>query len=442
MKSKLKQQRAITLVALIITIIVLLILAMVSIRLVMNGGIIDRANRGVKIYKDSEIEEKIKLAYSEYQTAKYQTPITLETALEHSGLTGASVSGSDSTEWKVTYNGKVYPIEANGSVGEATEVGKVKYGDQILGIGDQVNYDPTLNAIGSTTYTSLAANSGSDNDQSFDAATYNNSGFKWRVLDVKNGKIRLISDTDVGPGDYSKNATLYYLKGKAGCKNKINELNAICSIFGHGKGAESAASITVEDLTNITGYIPDSSKYAQGEWREYGNKVTYTRGENGNLSAVATNGLTWNGNQSVFKYYNGTSFEDLIGSREITSTVYSKNYSDDANKVGILNEEGTFCIPYEMLFGKYQYDASNNYNRTFIGTREHIYWLASESILVGNDGAYWGIFYIYGTNFGSRRLYNSYDSEYGDDYGVRPIVTLKSDVNIKWNATTNEWQIQ
>ena len=46
--SKLKNNSGITLVALIITIIVLLILAMVSIRLVMNVGIIDRAEKGTK----------------------------------------------------------------------------------------------------------------------------------------------------------------------------------------------------------------------------------------------------------------------------------------------------------------------------------------------------------------------------------------------------------
>ena len=65
-KSRVKSQKGITLVALIITIIVLLILAIVSIRLVMNGGIIDRAQRGTQAYSDAEVEEKIKTAYAEY----------------------------------------------------------------------------------------------------------------------------------------------------------------------------------------------------------------------------------------------------------------------------------------------------------------------------------------------------------------------------------------
>ena len=61
----------ITLVALIITIIVLLILAMVSIRLVMNGGIIDKSKSAVDKYSEEEIQEQIKLAYNEWQTARW-----------------------------------------------------------------------------------------------------------------------------------------------------------------------------------------------------------------------------------------------------------------------------------------------------------------------------------------------------------------------------------
>ena len=104
-------QKGITLVALIITIIVLLILAMVSIRLVMNGGIIDRAERGTAAYTEAEIQEQIKLAYSEWQTAQWTSDAgdaatfmqtRLRTALNDNGLT---VTGS----FKVTLsNGKEY----------------------------------------------------------------------------------------------------------------------------------------------------------------------------------------------------------------------------------------------------------------------------------------------------------------------------------------------
>ena len=59
---KINIQRGITLVALIITIIVLLILATVSISLVINNGILDKAQHGVDKYSEEEELEQIKLA--------------------------------------------------------------------------------------------------------------------------------------------------------------------------------------------------------------------------------------------------------------------------------------------------------------------------------------------------------------------------------------------
>ena len=61
MKTK-KSRSAITLVALIITIIILLILATVSISLVINNGVLDKAQNGVDKYSEEEELEQIKLA--------------------------------------------------------------------------------------------------------------------------------------------------------------------------------------------------------------------------------------------------------------------------------------------------------------------------------------------------------------------------------------------
>ena len=66
-----REQKGITLVALIITIIVLLILAMVSISLVMNGGIIARANNAVNNYAYAEQNEQLQLNYAENTMQKY-----------------------------------------------------------------------------------------------------------------------------------------------------------------------------------------------------------------------------------------------------------------------------------------------------------------------------------------------------------------------------------
>ena len=61
--------------ALVISIIVLLILATVSINLVINNGILDKAKSAVDKYSDGKIEEQIKLAYQEYQMAHFTSKI-------------------------------------------------------------------------------------------------------------------------------------------------------------------------------------------------------------------------------------------------------------------------------------------------------------------------------------------------------------------------------
>ena len=68
-----REQNGITLVALIITIIVLLILAMVSISLVMNGGIIDRANNAVHNYQASEADEQRQIQDANQWMANYMS---------------------------------------------------------------------------------------------------------------------------------------------------------------------------------------------------------------------------------------------------------------------------------------------------------------------------------------------------------------------------------
>ena len=127
MKQKLQNtQRGITLVALIITIIVLLILAMVSISLVMNSGIIDKSKTAVDKYSQEEIQEQIKLAYAEWQTAQWTSDAgdaatfmqtRLRTALNDNGLT---VTGSNGIFVAKLSNNKqyIYDSKAGGMLDE------------------------------------------------------------------------------------------------------------------------------------------------------------------------------------------------------------------------------------------------------------------------------------------------------------------------------------
>ena len=67
MKSKLEKQKGITLVALVITIIVLLILAMVSIKIAIDGGLITKASKATDTHAIGAEEEAITTGYASYQ---------------------------------------------------------------------------------------------------------------------------------------------------------------------------------------------------------------------------------------------------------------------------------------------------------------------------------------------------------------------------------------
>lgn len=56
----------------------------------------------------------------------------------------------------------------------------------------------------------------------------------------------------------------------------IDVLDKICSLYGHGKYADSARSIRAEDINKITGYKPEIVQYGKGTMKEYGLDITYS----------------------------------------------------------------------------------------------------------------------------------------------------------------------
>ena len=459
-----RKEKGITLIALVITIIVLLILAGVTIAtLTGDNGILEKANEAKTTNDEEKAKEQIKIAvmgsYGKDGELNYDD---LTKNLGQIGI--KDLPNEASYPLEVTLDGVSATIEANGEVNFTTRGGYTQTGDTItspdgktMKVGDYVDYDPTLGANASDlTYTSTADKTGANSDQEFNATTYKSAGYGWRVLGVKNGKIRLISEEFIGPGKdkeiYIGNRTYYTLYGQKGYINGIEELNKISGIFGHGKGAEGAKSITVEDINEITGYNPETAKCDQGYFDEYGNKVTYTRGEGDTLSSNATNGQTWSGTQGTFNYYDKASktFKALTsGNIQITSTYYEyepTTLGTDryAKPLQGVDENGTFNEIYKMIFGDWERTEKNGYYRNFTGTgTEPRYWLASDYANAISSYVHWGLRSVYdGDVFSYSSLCDSDGYEGSGSYGVRPVVSLKSDISLEWNDTAGEWKMK
>ena len=65
-----RKEKGITLVALVITIVILIILAAVSINVIIEGGLIERAKNSSEGYEEEQAREKLELELADYGNLK------------------------------------------------------------------------------------------------------------------------------------------------------------------------------------------------------------------------------------------------------------------------------------------------------------------------------------------------------------------------------------
>ena len=441
--NKLKNKNGITLVALIITIIVLLILAMVSIRLVMNGGIIDRAEKGTKAYSESEIQEQIKLAYSEWQTARWTGET--RTAADFVKARLNQTYGENAVTDVIETNGVFSVVFADGreytynvASGQSAKVAKwndngdgswthSETGSKIQ-IGDIVNYETVLasNAVDSTKKAQLISDLGTysgntDSSQNTDSSVVRDS-LTWKVLDVKDGKIRLISSAPTTSKIRLENANGY--------NNAVYLLDKACdTLYSSNKG--TAQNLKIEDIEsklsttgisardNFANSYVDTGKY--GGTKEYTSNLQYPKiypSEIG-CKAVATADNTGN----------------TLGLSEQTSPVTGKSTATNRLKV-------TQTYWYKSMATS-DFTDSKYYN-LFInnGTSNYAsYWLSSRCVICDSGAANFTVRYVGSGNVSRYVMFDSYGYSDGDPYAFRPVVSLESNIQLSGDST-NGWTIQ
>ena len=145
MKDKLKTSKGITLIALVITIIVLLILAGVAISMLSgDNGILSQAAKAKTVTDEKSTEEQIKLAATAAmanEKHEIQSKDELEKELAKYGLSLDEENSVDGP-WTITKDGITYTIKRNGDVINGLTAADLK--DNADAIGALVtNYKPT-----------------------------------------------------------------------------------------------------------------------------------------------------------------------------------------------------------------------------------------------------------------------------------------------------------
>ena len=388
-KKNLRQEKGITLIALIITIIVMLILVAVTITVAVNGGLFNYAKKA----SDNTIEARD----AEQELASLQ-------------------DGLSSDDLIAKYTGGWY---------QKTD-GSITNGKYTVALGDYINYECWNDEIDTDdlTYPSEATTSGWTSRQEFTLTESNSSSIKWRVIGAENGSLLITMENPI----YLNNEG-YRLKGAEGYRNGISELNKICAIYGHGANATGARSIKVEDINKITGYNPekdtfqDENKgkpYGYGEAWQYGNKVKYfINAENNDKVSYESTVKSGDTNQTVFR--------NLGEEGNITEplTVQSTYYGYDIGYNDSFND-----TIKELICG--EYDENDEWYPTY-------YWLASSCVNASEGNVYWGLRYVSDGGVDNNGLWNSDGGAFNPRNGVRPVVSLKSDIKLKTGTTANTW---
>ena len=281
LKNQRIKNKGITLIALVITIIVLLILAGISISMLSgDNSILKRATDSKKNTEESQIIENARIDTSAKITenegkslSKKQLKDVLKKYFNEEEVGNLEIPDdvSTSNEELTTKDGK-YIIKLsdiyNGKVENRWEYNydlqTVENDKLTLKIGDYVNTTP---------YTV--------DGKQFDG--------KWRVLGEENGQVLLVSANyvDFEGSTEQSGVPVMTLQGSNGIDNEIARLNTVSAKFADGVKTEKGRSIKVEDVNRITGYDPTDARldkndltkrglFGKDTINQYGNNVTYT----------------------------------------------------------------------------------------------------------------------------------------------------------------------
>ena len=398
---KLNKQKGITLIALVITIIVMLILVAVTISMAINGGLFEKAGKATGDTKNAMNAEQ----------ALANGQITI------GGITYASIddylAGNPLAEHNWTRTGDTFTCSHCNATYE---------------MGQVVNYT----AKGKTSTSISAAKSGLDryyakknsypsgaNADSNGTQTIGTQSTEWVVLGIEDTDGDERYETLLITTATPTNTPRIYFYGAAGYNNAASyigangkkvegEIDRICRELYSNSEYGEARGMTIEDVNSALNYEPIGGYYSEdgSTIKTTGNLTTKLKDiEEGTLF----NSLKANGTNTP----DGTNTEAALGEYEINGYYYQ--ISDDGTALTNPVNDTTSAIT----------DVERNI--IFGSSKDYIYWLASRGGCAGSDYADFGPgrvddgdAYSYYYVFGS-------DGVEGDGIaGVRPVVSLKS----------------
>ena len=393
MKKTFKNSKGITLVALVITIIILLILAGISISALTNTGIFQKAKDAKQKSEDAALDQNTKLDEYENEIDKY---IPKANSLAKAVKVGDYVaytpdkldkSALDKLKENLnTYSG-ARNLKTYSAIGRDNLSLRVIDGDEKTGAVRLISATPTSN---NTTNSAI----GRDN-------------LGWRVLDVdeKTGAVRLISAT---PTD--KTIVLY---GYDGYNNAVKLLDDVCSTLYNSKLATKVQNLKIEDIQDKMKEKDYSKLYS-----EYGK--TPIQPENKKYPSI----LAQEKNQKVNEYEGTLDLSKQDNYINQTDVLEANSLELKITLWGKIGETG----PKVLTADDFEGDDGKIYSDMFC--KDYTYWMSSRCIYADSDRAGFIVRCVSSGGVFANILYYSSGREDSGGFAFRPVITLNSNVQV------------
>ncbi len=408
---KMNTSKGITLIALVITIIILLILAGVTIATLSGeNGILSKATEAGNKTEEKNAEEEVKIAVmgSIGTNGELENEELKDNLNKIENISGVPEEITDSSyPLTVTVEGKYScTINKNGSIEQGEVVSR-----EGIKVGDYVNYTYDQKTEG---YSLLSAQSGYTSDQTINQK----SGMKWRVLNIHaNGTVDLIGDVD------STDQTIYF-QGALGYNNGVYLLNDICKeLYSNSTLGITARSINIEDIEsqmNETG-IAARKAYVNSANVQYGKTKTYT----GNYAYYP----------NLYAKEKGSGIDTVdvnTSGIEVSDNGYTSPTTETSSKASSLTVTQTFYYFSNTPANYFKdYNGSNSTVRNMLFNTEITYWLASRYAGSALTIADFGLYFVGSTTLSGKNMFISNASTSGYYYCIRPVLSLGTNIKIE-----------
>ncbi len=462
-------EKGITLVALVVTIIVLLILAGVSISLVLgDNGVITKASTAVTENRKATAQEDIAMAWASCETdylnewtkntssskEEYLSEDAITSKFNNQYLTGGSVSGIvrgedgsiTGTYTSTDNNTNIdFTIESNGVVTITGEAGPTAI-DEGLKVGDTVTYSPSGEYTWKADYCS--ASTQNQSDQILKSSETNYQVTEWKVfsIDEKNKKVELIS-TNPTTGKV-------YLGGAPGYNNGVTLLNEACnSLYGNTSKGITGRSINIEDIEGRMTADALKAAHEYSNAAKYGEKVSSAYSSSNShypLVYELENKSVINGNEKSggLELSDSTKLLNRTDSSTLTTNEVQSTTATDGHVQAKISIQ-----PYQTYWYKTNSNLSNgfqgegtgesnvNYKFIFPSTSFNAYWVASRCVNTSSSYCDFCMRGVYSGDVYAGYVFDSRNNAYSNTLALRPVVSLSAKL-LEKGSNENAWEIK